>query len=241
MLTFVCWKWTGPDPARTFPPASVNVLHAMLTRHYHAPFRLVCLTDDPAGIDAAIDVRPLPVTKADALRSVHDRSGKLWPACFRRLWLFSEEACVLGDRLVNIDLDVVILDDITELLQSKTASFVGWCSNNPDAWLKIAGGIWMLDAGQHTNVWTDFEPATSPTVAYNAGYHGSDQAWLSHKLYPPKERWSAVDGLLKLGWLAHTGRPPPHGARIIFTNGFNPPWRHEVQLGSRWILDHWKL
>ena len=40
----------------------------MLDRHYHAPFRLVCLTDDPTGIDGAVDIVPLPVTKADHLR-----------------------------------------------------------------------------------------------------------------------------------------------------------------------------
>ena len=50
-LVFVTWKWTGVDPARQFPAEAVNILYAMLTRNYHAPFRLVCLTDDATGID----------------------------------------------------------------------------------------------------------------------------------------------------------------------------------------------
>ena len=35
-LTFVCWRWAGPDPARQFPAHAVHVLYRMLERHYHA-------------------------------------------------------------------------------------------------------------------------------------------------------------------------------------------------------------
>lgn len=240
-LTFVTYKWKGSDPARQFASEHVNVLYAMLARHYHAPFRLVCLTDDPSGLDGAIDAWPLPDTKADLLRAPrHGSNSKLFPACYRRLWLFSEEARALGARICLLDIDVIILSDITALLQRKTADFVAW-ADTKSSWNKIAGGLWLLTTGSHTDVWTEFCPETSPALAQHAGYRGSDQAWLSYKLYPPQERFTAADGVLKIGWLAKGGRHPKAGTRMIFTTGVRPPWDRALQLGYPWVTQHWRL
>lgn len=238
-LTFCTWKWKGIDPARQFPAEAVNVLYAMLARHYQAPFRLVCITDDPSGIDSAVDVQPLPQTKADALQApFHDR--KLWPSCFRRLWLFSKDAQALGKRICNIDLDVVICQDITTLLTSRQADFVGWAENR-FSWNKVAGGIWLLNTGTHTGVWERFDPETSPKVAWDQGHRGSDQAWMSHCLYPPVQRFSSKDGLYKMAWLPKGGQPPGPEVKMIFTTGVSAPWLEKTQLGHRWVRDHWRL
>ena len=238
-LVFVCWKWRGDDPARAFASAHVNVLYAMLARHYHAPFRLLCLTDEPQGLDGAIETWPLPETKADALGPPRTTSSKIFPACYRRLWLFSEEARTLAPRLCNLDLDVVILDDITALLDSKTASFVAWCGK--DGLSKIAGGMWLLTTGVHVDVWEQFDPQSSPALAYAAGHRGSDQAWLSYRLYPPQERWTAADGVVKLNWLRKGGQHPPRGTKMVFTTGLTPPWSETVRLGHRWVADYWHV
>ena len=240
-VTFVCWKWHGTDPRRQFPAYAVNVLHAMLARHYHAPFRLICLTDDPSDLDAAIVALPLPETKADGLQAPrHGSNTKLFPACYRRLWLFSEEAWMLGGRICLLDIDLVILEDITGLLQRKTADFVGWATGE-FGWSKIAGGFWLLTTGTHTDVWTDFDPATSPALAHAAGHKGSDQSWLSLKLYPPSQAFGQKDGIVKIGWLSKGGRPPPPGIKMVFTTGLKPPWNDVMQREHPWIKTHWHL
>jgi nucleoside-diphosphate-sugar epimerase len=240
-LTFVTWKWKGDDPARQFASEHVNVLHAMLGRHYHAPFRLICLTDDPSGLDAAIVALPLPETKADHLPAPRQGQSKKFPACYRRLWLFSQEATVLGTRICQLDIDVIILEDITKMLQRKTADFVGWADQKSFAWNKIAGGLWLLNTGTHTDVWDEFNPQVSPTMAHNAGYHGSDQAWLSYKLYPPEQVITQKDGAIKLGWLTKGGHMPPPGIKMVFTSGVAPPWSQQLQLGYPWIKAHWRM
>jgi nucleoside-diphosphate-sugar epimerase len=241
MLTFVTWKWKGTDPARHFASEHVNVLYAMLGRHYHASFRLICLTDDPSGLDTAIEAIPLPETKADSLPAPRQGQSKKFPACYRRLWLFSQEATALGRRICQVDIDVLILEDITAMLQRKTADFVGWVDQKSFAWNKIAGGLWLLTPGKYPEVWEDFNPDFSPTMAHNAGFHGSDQAWLSYKLYPPEQSLTQKDGVMKLGWLVKGGHHPPAGVKMVFTSGVKPPWDHALQLGYPWIKSHWKL
>jgi len=238
-VTFVTWKWRGNDPRRQFLSEHVNVLAAMLARHYQAPHTLTCITDDVAGLDGAIDAVALPETKGDWLGAPRLGNGKLFPACYRRLWLFSDEACALGARLVLLDIDVIILEDITALIQEKTADFVGW-STGEFGWSKIAGGFWALTAGSHPEVWDEFDPYTSPGLAAAAGHNGSDQAWLSYKLYPPQQAWTARDGVVKLNWLQKSGRRPPSGTKMVFTIGTQPPWSPALQIGHRWISEYWR-
>ena len=238
-VTFVCYKWQGTDPQRQFRSEHVNVLRAMLARNYHAPHRLVCITEDAARLDPRIEVLPMPVTKADRLISPHTTGGKLFPSCYRRLWLFSAEAAaLLPGRIVLIDIDVVILGDITRLIQEKTADFVGW-SSPTFGWCKIAGGFWAHTTGTHTDVWDQFDPVTSPKVAFARGYRGSDQAWLSYMLHPAQESWSEKDGIIKINWLQKAGQTPPPGIKMVFTSGLIGPWNFHLQLGYRWVREHW--
>ena len=208
----------------------------MIERHYHAPFRLVCITDDPTGIDSAVDIVPLPPTKADHLLVPPCYNN--FPSCFRRLWLFSTEACTLGPRICNLDLDVIITGDITTLLTTKTADFVGW-SEERFAWNKIAGGIWLLTTGRHPEVWDRFDPDTSPQLTWQQGHRGSDQAWISQCLYPPQQRFTSKDGLWKLAWLPTGEYAPGPAVTMVFTSGLTAPWLERTQRTHPWIRDHY--
>ena len=150
--------------------------------------------------------------------------------------MFSDEARMVGDRICNIDLDVILLEDITALLTTKTAPFVGW-SDERFAWNKIAGGIWLLTTGAHPEVWERFDPATSPQMTWTQGHRGSDQAWLSHMLYPPLQRFTSQDGVWKLRWLP-TGQAPGPDVRLVFTTGVTPPWSPQTQREHPWIRDY---
>ena len=55
MQTIVCMKW-----GTRYPALYVNRLWSMIKRHTVRPTRLVCFTDDPTGVDPAVEVFPLP-------------------------------------------------------------------------------------------------------------------------------------------------------------------------------------
>lgn len=241
-MNFVTWKWRSPTAGRGFESVHVNVLRTMLARHYHGEHKLICLTDDTAGLDPRVEALPLPITGLEHLISPERPrriGGIAFPACYRRLWLFSERAKELGERLVCLDIDCIILRDIAPLVE-REESFVGWTDHRFE-WNKVAGGIFMLRTGAHPEVWDDFDPVTSPMMAKAAGNRGSDQAWLSFKLYPPPGAWDERHGIIKINWTQPRRAHAPSGARIAFTSGARPPWHPDTRRLYPWVMHHWAL
>lgn len=237
MISFVCWKWRG---ARGFRSEHVNVLAAMVERHYPDPHRFICVTDDPDGLKPWIEYVPIPLTGFEDLANPSQKTAaKPFPSCYRRLWNFSRDArAVLGERIFALDVDVIVVADLRPLV-AKSASFVGWCDPR-FMWNKCAGGAYLLTTGAHCDVFDDFDPEASPAAALAAGYGGSDQGWMSAKLHPPAESFGTADGVIKLRWL----RPRAalqKGPRLIFTNGDAPPWAPQVQKTYPWIRQHWRM
>ena len=96
----ICIKW-----GTKFGPEYVNRLHGMIARNITPPFRLICFTDDGAGLHPDIAVRPLP--RFDYTAPVNTL-GK-WPKS--RLW--GDLGDVTGTVLV-LDLDVVIVGKLDD-------------------------------------------------------------------------------------------------------------------------------
>lgn len=253
MITFVTWKWRSSGGRPAFSAAHVNVLRAMIARHYQEPHRLVCITDDTSKLDPRVEAFPMPDTKLEHLVSPHtgrarSRMKQLrlgvakrqhFPSCYRRLWTFSREAAVLGERLFLLDIDCIVTGDLAPLVQHDV-DFVGWCT--PEfGHNKVAGGAWLLKAGSHPEVWEDFDPDKSPDLCTSLGLRGSDQAWLSHKLYPPAARWTSADGVVKINWLRPGRRYAGKGVRLVFTAGHSPPWFLSTINRYPWVREHWRL
>lgn len=267
MISFVCWKWTDPRGHRLFSSSHVNVLARSIARNFPDPHRFICVTDDSEGLAPEVVHVPMPVTGFEHLLNPSERPryevfmpgrrmgaryhppfqrtvpAKPFPSCYRRLWVFSEEAReLLGDRVFCLDVDTVVLRDLRPLV-NRPGSFVGWVDHERFAWKKVAGGAYMLTTGAHPEIWKDFDAQASPAIAAEAGYHGSDQAWMSYRLHdsvPYEQHWQGTrDGLWKLKWIRH-GERPPAAARLIFTSGDCPPWDPALQRRYPWITEHWR-
>lgn len=235
MVTIVTWKWHDPRYPRPLLPLYYNIMYAMLARNITLPeWRLVVMTDSVAGLDGRIETMPLPKSKAVPARNPY---GDKFPTCYQRLWLFSDEAKVLGDRVINIDVDAIIVGNIDHML-TRTESFVGW--TDPEfKWKKVAGGLYSLQTGAHTEVWNQFDPIKSPKVSKEAGMFGSDQGWMSYKLYPPPGEFTRRDGAYYAKWLPH--KQLNDEARIIQTPGDMKPWDKQAIRAYPWISTHWTL
>lgn len=237
MLEILCWKWKPANPRyrSSFGAPQVNVLRAMVERHYQRPHRFSCITDDPAGIDQRVRIIPLWPDLAD-LPSPH---GWANPSCFRRLKLFGPEAAsIVGDRFVWLDLDVVICGNL-EPVFDRAEDFVMWegqASANP-----YNGSMLLMNAGARPQVWTDFDPKTSPGAGRLQGYVGSDQAWIAAKLGRGEPVWTRADGVYS--WRNHIrvvpGAPLPANARIVFFHGHTDAWSRHAQQVAPWISEHW--
>lgn len=246
-LSFVIWKWRGNN-GRSFSSQDANIMAARVAQFYPLPHRFICITDDVHGLDPHIEKLPLPQHRFEHLQNPSERktnrrgfvvqSAKRLPQCYRRLWNFSREAeRVLGPRIFALDIDVIPVGDLRPLVE-RTADFVGW-SDIKDGWSKIAGGAYLLRTGTQTRVWDTFDPETSPAAAQRAGRQGSDQGWMSLLLYPPAQRWTQADGLVKLKHLPRGATAPPPSARLVFTSGDAPPWDAQVQQTWPWVKRCW--
>ena len=241
MLHIVLWKWDQPGGKHVYEAEHVNVMATMLRRNLqHHPHRIVCVTDETGGI-----------TECETADLWHDHndlanaSGRHLPSCYRRLKLYdrtTQEAIGIekGDRVMGIDLDTLITGDIRRLVKTE-GRFVGWGLRGLGDRPVFNGSLQMFNAGDLSEIWTEFNPATSPKEAQAAGYNGSDQAWLSYKLvdkagsvplhwpevssYPLQNR---IQGVLK------------RETKIIFFHGSLKPWSPQARFYTPWIDRYWR-
>lgn len=235
MLTVCTFKWRpSPGYRSRFTAESVRVLHRKVAEHYPSPHRFVCITDDPSGLDG-IETVPLWNDYAD----VPSPHGGRNPSCYRRLKLFDPAIReVLGARVACIDLDTVIVDDIRPLLD-RTEEFVIWGETDPRSWYN--GSMMLLTTGSRPQVWTDFNPRTSPRQAKAAGRFGSDQGWISHCLGKGEATWTRDDGVYS--FRVHMKSRPsrlPENARMVMFHGKVDPWSHDAQQFD-WVREHWGI
>lgn len=236
MLTFVCWRWR-PQPGyrSTFAPETVTALRDMIARHYARPHRFLCITDDQASIDRGIETMPLWSDHA----AVPNPNGPHNPSCYRRLKVFAPGAReIFGEQLVSIDLDTVIVDDITPLFD-RPEDFVIWGQSDYPRAQWYNGSLWMLRTGTRDRVWTEFDPAVSPKLAARAGKKGSDQGWFSYILGPHEATWSTAEGVYSHRvHIAPKGDVLPANARIVFWHGKLDPWSYRAQ-HIPWVRKHY--
>lgn len=236
MLRVVCWKWKpkGGNYRSTFNAEHVNTLYRMVARNYDKPFEMVCFTDDDKGILNCIRTHPL----WDNYTDVTAPRGSEYPSCYRRLLAFGDDiGSVIGGRFVSVDLDCVITGNVTELW-SREEDFIIWSPGHPGP--TYNGSMWMMNPGARKEVLERFDPLRSPKLAEQAGFIGSDQAWITY-IVGDSAVWDASDGVYS--WETHLrnrGFYLPSDAKIVFFWGHSDPWDKRSQERAPWLKEHYR-
>lgn len=185
MLSVVAWKWGS-----LFGPEYVNRLQLALARHVCLPHQLWCVTDDARGIHPSVRTVPLPAGLSNT------------PRCRRRMRIFDREfSQQFGPRILSMDLDMVIVDDITPLL-NRPEPVVGWQVDHANV---VSGSFLLMDAGVLYDLWLEYFDAVT------SGREGefwsriqprgipSDQAALNayvNRVGVRVARWTRADGIV---------------------------------------------
>lgn len=237
-LSVVCFKWSPfEDQVFSIPSQEiiqytsehVNTLYSMVSRHLHMPFEMVCVTDDPTGIHPDIRIVPL-----------WDKFRKLG-GCYNRLYTFSRDMeSILGPRFICLDMDLVLVADITPLLQ-RDEDFVFYKMRGPQG-LRLNGGMFMMNAGAREFVWTDFESNPADAIAQSEYIVGTDQAWMQHRLGLEEPCWTLEDGIydMRMDFLETGMKDIPMDARIIMWPGPRDPSHQEWREAYPWIESNYK-
>lgn len=211
MIHVVTWCWGSK-----YPPHYAERLRSAVARNLKLEHRfLVC--------------RPRPAD--EALTKI--------PGCFARLRTFdpawqAEHGIAGGDRIVCLDLDLVVTGDIGAIVHRAEPFIIlqGVNAANP---CRYNGSVWSLRAGYRPDVWSDFSIEAASAVPHYL--FPEDQAWFAAKMpdagaYGPHE---GVYGFQKPGW--PEGERLPANACLVAFFGRRDP-NQFVHL--EWVQAHWR-
>jgi hypothetical protein len=228
-VCFVLWKWSnGWRPNSGYDSDKVNAVARMIHANYSEPHRVMCVTDDPAGIDTSVctpvEMWPRPV--------INGIDWQKRPNCFHRLRLFDIDHMLqtLGPAKLywSMDIDVVIRGDFTWL--TPICPYTAVAGRHA----KYNGSMWALQPGTNRHVWLDFHPVDSPREISKAQHNGkklvgSDQAWMSLKI-PDGDRWPCGEGGPVAQYMDHVHGPElSDSIQLVFFAGSAKPWNFTVK------------
>ncbi|MDR7148320.1 hypothetical protein J2W49_000248 [Hydrogenophaga palleronii] len=243
-VNVLCIKW-----GKKYGPEYVNKLHNMVGRNLKRPFRFVCLTDDAAGIDPQIEVKPIPAIGFDEF-------DQRKPWTFAHGWLkltsFASPLYDLQGRTLFLDLDIVILDSLDPFFEQEGEFIVIREWDKSDGTGNTSAYIYTI--GAHTDALDHLKNNFPDSIADVRNEQEFITGYLSRqgKLSYWPEAWcrSFKRHCLRrglMGWIAPPVIPP--GARIIAFHGKpNPPdaiagvsgkWYRRV-MPTQWVADHWR-
>lgn len=246
VLTVVIWKWRQVGHPTVYTARHVNAFAEAFRRHHRGAHRIVCVTDDPRGVQACETFPLWPDYK-----SLRNPNGLKLPSCYRRLKLFDATTAAalgikLGDPVLSSDIDVVITGELTDFIAKYARyDFAGWKriwvpgARGPRQPPSYNGSLTLHRAGRVQELWDEFDPRYTPKLTHDAGYYGSDQAWISYRLQGRAPGWTQADGVFSYASDV-VGRPLPINARLVFFNGRHKPWDAVVQRASPWVGEYWR-
>lgn len=212
----ICMKWGTPYSAE-----DVNRLHAGVRRHLSRPFRFLCFTEDPFGLDPEIEAHVLP--------PIHLPPGTEWTP-WRKLSVWQVPLANLSGDVLFLDLDMVItgpLDDLFDYAPGRFCVIENWTQTG-----RGIGNtsVFRFTIGQHAYVFEDFE--ADPLTVCSA--YDNEQVYVSQRIGDPTF-WPAdwcvsfkhsLMPKFPLNWI----RAPklPETAKVVVFHGFPKPQQAEL-------------
>lgn len=196
----VCLKWGDK-----YPTKYVNVLYHRL-KTTTPNITLHCLTDNPSGITEEVITHPLPKLNVE---------GWWW-----KLSLFSDHYPHLPNDVLFIDLDMLIVTDVTPYLQQyKTEKLV---CHQDFLWKDASSAIMLGDRSRWEVVWKEYLDKRDSMCGESKGKWWGDQSVINYAVnkedleffpdgWTKSWKWTvAKEGLGDTKIIAFHGTPNPH-------------------------------
>ena len=234
-----CMKW-----GTLYGADYVNRLHSMVKRNLTLDFKMVCFTDDDAGIIDEVDCYPIPEI---------DVPGNLPERMWKKLTTLKGDLYGLKGTALFLDLDVVIVDNIDCFF--KTDSDFSIIKDYNKQW-RITGNssVYKFEIGEHPYVF-DYFVKNFDSIRKE---HRNEQEYLTTAIHEkgklqywptawcPSYKYDCVSRIPFAFW-----KKPiiPEGAKVLIFHGeINPPkaitggrgkWYRYVA-PAPWVADYWK-
>lgn len=145
----------------------------MVKRNSTVPFNFACVTENPLGIDPAIEIVALP--------KHHGIEG--W---WYKPWLFSREFPLTG-QILFLDLDLVIVKNIDNLWAHALGKFCiirDFTRASYKDWVKFNSSVFRFESKKYSFVWDNLVKDLSQTKKM----HG-DQDWIYSQIKTDFAYW----------------------------------------------------
>jgi hypothetical protein len=225
MLAICTWLWGDK-----YTVEDVYKLKRGIDRHLNETYRFLVMTErernwsPPQGIER---------------HAIKDPELLKHQGCFARLRMFDygwQQNRKLDDRLVCLDLDVVIVGALDVLFDRKETFIIlgGANSMNP---CPFNGSVMMVAPGHHGELWSDFSLEAAQKIPFYK--FPDDQGWIAHKL-PDAPTWpcgrkSGIYAFMKPGW-QFNHHLLPQNARIVAFPGARQPGDFK---NLDWVKKNW--
>lgn len=202
-----------------YGPEYVNILESMVRRNvWQEPYDFVCFTDDPFGVNPWIRTAPLPYNA---------------PGWWGKMGLYQETVPgIRTDRLLFLDLDVVITGRLDEILTWPSAHAM--IRDYPERTMRDARdrhgntSVILLHVGSRAHIWDMYAAYGKPVTGFQ-----SDQGFINDRFGGSFDLFP--DRLMQSYKMHHLQDRVPEDCRIVMFHGTpNPP-----DCGG-WVKDHWK-
>ena len=233
-----------------YGPHYANRLRRAVQRHLSRPFRFVCFTDDPTGLDDAIEAHPLPPLNVPK---------QFYPSAWLKLAFFQNGLADLQGPTLVLDLDLVIVDSLDcffDYEPDRICIIHNWIE-----WRKTLlrprpdignSSVFRFNAGESQFVLDSFHSETEHALRD----FPTEQSYLTKAIRPRKTWWPeewvrSFKRQCMPSFPLNLIQPPriPTGARIIAFHGKPDPdealagYRdkklHKSCRPARWIQKHW--
>jgi len=199
----------------------VNNLFHGVSRFANRPFKFICFTNEDLKVDKSIELRRFPL---------HTSRGVL-----PRVYMFSKEAGLENRQVLCIDLDVVVVGDLSPLMNYE-GLFCARSKFKPGEEWKLDGDVMSFRAGEEVDrlFWKPFIEDVDAAVKFT---NGRERYWVRHVADDFADRWDKVAPGAVLSYKRHIGnRPLPKDAVLISCHGTPRP--HQIRSG--WVKEYWK-
>lgn len=240
-VTILCMKW-----GTRYPAPYANRLYRAVARHMDRPYRFICMTDDPMGLDKGIIARPLPdIPLPDAYQWTPWRKLSVWQQGLEDLE---------GDVLF-LDLDLLVTGPLGEMFDFAPGKY---CVI--ENWTQVGEGIgntsvFRFRADAHPEVFENF--AANPEAVLSSCR--IEQQYIS-TLIPDQVFWPrdwclsfkhSIVPPFPLNWMKSPSLP--EGAKVVCFTGrpdideaatghWPAKWYKKFYKHARpapWIAEHW--
>ncbi len=219
-MHFVCWLWRGKNFWKTvakYDERHVEALSSMLKRH--GGHELICVQDGNFDIPGSI-IMPEEVAEL--------------PDYLPKLWCFSPEFHrIMGGRFASIDLDVVITDDLSPLL-NVNEPFVIWNQAKGEPYNT---SLFALEAGYHQHVWKSMSVDKVSAARRQYARWTGDQSWVAHILGSDEPTFGEQDGVLQYRPSVHRMEKPRNMKTMFLCGPYEP---ESESMKSEWMRQAWK-